>query len=179
MPCVRNYVVLRVISKKSVYIPKYALGFFYNSLVYPHVIYSIEIWGSTYHTQLGRLKMLLDKCLKILCNAQPSNSYSQLEKMNFNNVLTYFSLMRIFNYMNLGKRPYYKHKFSSNKLSTNIILDFQQILTSIIPLYTLRKFPSLFNIIHCAFGTSYPYLQKNSNRLMRLSDIRRMCIFVT
>ena len=71
--------------KKFVFIPKSALRSLLYSLVYPHVIHSIETRGSTNHTQLGRLKRLLDKCLNILSNAQPDNSYSQLKIMKFNN----------------------------------------------------------------------------------------------
>ena len=62
--------------KLSVFKPKSALRSLYYSLVFPHVIYSIETWGSTNHTQLVALKRLLDICFKILCNAQLNNSYS-------------------------------------------------------------------------------------------------------
>ena len=100
----------------------------YYSPVYPHVIHSFQTWGSTNHTQLGRLKRLLDWCLKTLRSAQANNSYSQRKIMNSDNTYKYFSLIRIFKYMNVGEVPYSKQNFSSNqschkhntRLSTNL-----------------------------------------------------------
>jgi len=41
----------------------------YFAFVYPHLLYSIEIYGNTYHSYLSKLEVLNNKILRILQNA--------------------------------------------------------------------------------------------------------------
>ena len=60
---------LAIIKKLSRLVPRKVLKTLYNSLIIPHIIYGIEVWGGSNKSQLKRLINILNKCLKILtCN---------------------------------------------------------------------------------------------------------------
>ena len=44
-----------VVKKASDYMPHTALRSLYYNILYPHVIYATEVWGSSSQTQLNRL----------------------------------------------------------------------------------------------------------------------------
>ena len=56
--------------KLSHYIPKSVLLLLYNSLIYPHLIYAIEIWGNTTKTLLNPILLLQKKLIRIISGAE-------------------------------------------------------------------------------------------------------------
>ena len=54
--------------------------------------------------------------------------------------------------MKLEKWPHFKQNFQVPSPITNMIVGFQPILTSAIPLYTRRNFLTQFMVIHTNFG---------------------------
>ena len=51
-----------IISKSRYYLSQKSLFMLYYSLIYPYLYYGNIIWGSTYHTNLYRLR-ILQKCI--------------------------------------------------------------------------------------------------------------------
>ena len=58
-----------VFKKFADYLPQTSLRSLFYTIVYPHAIYAMEVWGSSSQTQVKRLRRLIDKCLKIICEA--------------------------------------------------------------------------------------------------------------
>ena len=55
-----------VISKLKQILPTSALRTLYYSMIHPHLLYGIVIWGSTFKTYLGKLSILQNKSSRIL-----------------------------------------------------------------------------------------------------------------
>ena len=55
-----------VISKLKQVFPISALRTLYYSMIHPHLLYGIVIWGSTFKTYLGKLSVLQNKALRIV-----------------------------------------------------------------------------------------------------------------
>ena len=47
-----------LIKNSSAYLPQSSLRTLYNSIVYPYIVYAIEVFGSSSETQLNRLRKL-------------------------------------------------------------------------------------------------------------------------
>ena len=59
----KSYGILR---RLSYIIPKYVLNKIYLSLVYPYLVYCVEVWGDGSKTALSRLSVIQDRCVKLL-----------------------------------------------------------------------------------------------------------------
>ena len=72
-----------VLSKLRHVLPLKALQNLYYSLIYPHLLYGIIIWGNTYEMYLKRLTTLQNRAVKISLGAHwrdnTANCYMQLQ----------------------------------------------------------------------------------------------------
>ena len=59
--CKKIAPVIGILSKVRYLLPFYILRQLYYALIYPHISYCIEAWGSTYQTHLNQLVLLQKK----------------------------------------------------------------------------------------------------------------------
>ena len=50
------------------YLPNSAFLMSYYSIVYPHILYGIILWGSTYTSHLKKLQLLQNKAVRAICS---------------------------------------------------------------------------------------------------------------
>ena len=92
-----------VLSKLAYYGPQTILRKLYQTMIYPHLNYGIEIWGNSCKTGIKRLQRIQNKYIKIISSTntcEPSDNAS-LKLMHFKHVHEYFSLIRFFKYYKL------------------------------------------------------------------------------
>ena len=74
-------------------LPLKALQNLYYSLIHPHILYGIIIWGNTYKTYLKRLTTLQNRAVKLSVGAHwrdnTTNCYLQLQVLKLNELYTY------------------------------------------------------------------------------------------
>ena len=97
--------------KLSAYLPQSSLITLYYSIVYPHLFYAIEVWGSSSKTQLNRLRRLLDECLEILCKSSHNGLEGDRIFFLLYQISKYFLLIRTFRYYTMNLGPYFRDKF--------------------------------------------------------------------
>ena len=54
-----------ILNKLKCYFPNKILLQLYHALIYPHLLYAIPIWGSTYKSYLHKISMLQNKVVRI------------------------------------------------------------------------------------------------------------------
>ena len=87
-----------VLKKLSEFLPNFILRKLYMSIIYPHIIYCVEVWGNSSKTKLGRLRYLQNKCLQFIgkeASFVPS-LFKTYNILPFDNVYKYFVLIRFF-----------------------------------------------------------------------------------
>ena len=57
-----------IIKKLKHFLPTTALLMLYYSIVYPHILYGIIIWGSTYTSHLNNLQLIQNKVVRAICS---------------------------------------------------------------------------------------------------------------
>ena len=57
-----------IIKKLKHFLPTPALLMLYYSIVYPHILYGIIIWGSTYTSHLNNLQLIQNKAVRAICS---------------------------------------------------------------------------------------------------------------
>ena len=89
-----------ILKKLSATVPKTILRNLYFSLIYPHITRDIEIWGNSSSNDIRRLRALVDKCIKLIKgpNNQTENTNFTLKLMKFDEIYTYFCLIRFYKY---------------------------------------------------------------------------------
>ena len=102
--------------KLSHIILKKPLRCFYYSLIYPHLTYAIEAWGTSSKTKFYRLGRLLDRCLTILGSTINSATYRDHKLLTLNEIHQFFTLIPTFKHYNFGLGRYFRHKISVNQV---------------------------------------------------------------
>jgi hypothetical protein len=104
----RSYSIL---NKLSSFIPKEVLRKIYFSLVYPHFVYGVEIWGNSSKTSIDRLKRLQLKCVKLLSDDNLNICpFVTCNLLSFEQIYEYFCLIRFFKYYRLFFSTFLKDK---------------------------------------------------------------------
>ena len=106
-----------VLSKLAYYVPQPILRKLYQTMIYPHLNYGIEIWGNSCKTRIKRLQRIQNKCIKIISSTntcEPSD-YASLKLMSFKHVHEYFSLFRFFNYYKPNESQNFKTKIENHQ----------------------------------------------------------------
>ena len=67
-----------ILSKLRFLFPKSALILLYYSLIHPHLLYALPLWGSTFPTYLSKLQRLQNKALRIIFNSNQLTSATPL-----------------------------------------------------------------------------------------------------
>ena len=97
-----------VLYRVSDCLPKDCLKMLYSSLVLPHLVYCIEVWGGANITAFTRLSKLQDKFLKIMGNGTLKSIYRDNHILPLKYLYEYFILTKFFqNYFN-GRNVYFQ-----------------------------------------------------------------------
>ena len=67
-----------ILSKLRFLFPKSALILLYYSLIHPHLLYALPLWGSSFPTYLSKLQRLQNKALRIISNSNQLTSATPL-----------------------------------------------------------------------------------------------------
>lgn len=104
-----------LLKRLSYSIPKKVLRNLYSAIIYPYITRDIETWGDSSSTDLRRLRTLMDKCMKILSgtNNINDNSYKSLKLLKFDDVFSYFCLVRFYKYYRLEYSEYFEERANS------------------------------------------------------------------
>ena len=106
-----------VLSKLVYYVPQPILRKLYQTMIFPHLNYGIEIWGNSCNTGIKRLQRIQNKCIKIISstNTGEPSDYASLKLMPFKHVHEYFSLIRFFKYYKLSECQNFKTKIKNHQ----------------------------------------------------------------
>ena len=112
---------LGIIFKSSFYLPKSSLITLYYTLIYPHRFYCVNIWGSTYITNLQRIVILQKQSIRIICkssfDAHTDSLFKELRILKFMDICR-FQIGKIMYQYKAGLLP---------KCFDNIFLETNQV----------------------------------------------------
>ena len=82
-----------ILNKLKCSFPKEILLLLYHALIYPHILFAIPIWGSTYKSYLHKISILQNKAVKIVTqtkwNFSANPSYTILKVLTLNKLYNY------------------------------------------------------------------------------------------
>ena len=104
-----------MLNKLKYYLPPTIIKQLYFSLVYPHILYGIEVWGKSSKTQLGRLMRIMDKCFKIINHLNSCTTDRSLLKLD--QLYNYACLVRAYKYIVCGSSDHFSDRFANLTLS--------------------------------------------------------------
>lgn len=104
-----------VLRRLSSFLPFFVLKKIYLSLVYPYLVYCVELWGRSSKTMAGRLEKLQARCVKAVGGGDvvDNNVFRQYGLLSFTDVYKYFTLCRMFKYYVLQSDVYFMNYFNS------------------------------------------------------------------
>ena len=65
-----------ILSELRHILPLYAFRLLYFSLIHPHLLYALPIWGSTFPSYFKKLQRLQNKSIRIIFNISPKTCVS-------------------------------------------------------------------------------------------------------
>ena len=113
---------LAVMRKLSDLVPASVMRNLYLCLVYPYIIYGVEVWGASCKTKMRRLRSLMDRCVSLTDRGSSSSDgmYAQLHLMNFDQVYRYFCLIRIYKYINVEQSGHFGSQLMNYGVSHDV-----------------------------------------------------------
>lgn len=109
------------------FVPAHVLKRIYMCLVFPYLVYCVEVWGRGCRTSYNRLCALQNKCVRLL--GGPNVSIVQLYKMNnllsMNEIHEYFMIVKFYQYYVKQRSRFFKSLILSYQVSHNISTRFK------------------------------------------------------
>ena len=150
-----------IIKKLKSFIGPAILNKIYNAIIYPHIIYSVEAWGSSSKAGIRRLNNLINKAKRHIGSTNNSTLIS------VENVHKRFCCTRLFKYFILKESNYYHQKFMDQIPNHSILTRFNANNLFSNPSIRSSKFHSSF------FYTSMKYWNKLPNEIRNISKLRK------
>ena len=97
-----------VLFKVSEYLPQHCLRMLYGTLVLPHLIYCIEVWGCANSTIISRLSRLQDRFVRMLGRGNIGCVYRENKILPFEFLFEYFVLVKFFQNCVLHRNLYFQ-----------------------------------------------------------------------
>ena len=139
----------------------------YQTMIYPHLNYGIEIWGNSCKTGIKRLQSIQNKCIKIISSmntCEPSD-YASLKLMPFKHVHEYFPLIRFFKYYKLSESQNFKTKIENHQTNHSYSTRHSRALNFNIPNLRLTKLKTSFLYNSIKFWNKIPSDIKSAQNL--------------
>ena len=134
----------------------------YYALVYPYLIYGVEIWGNSSKValnRLGRLVLTAQKRTKINVN---NHTRTIRYHLSVPQIHQFFSLMRCYKYYRLKSNDYFYEKFSSLHSIHNINTRFNVNNQLNTPQISLEKVKCSFFYCALNYWNQLPITIRNS-----------------
>ena len=149
-----------ILWKLSDFIPSSTLNIMYYSLVYPHLIYAIEIWGNSSKVALTRLKGKVNRAQKIIKGGLNSSDLS-LKYLSLQEIHKLFCLTKFFKYYKLNSNCYFYNKISQQIIRHSFHTRFSSNESLLLPKSNITKIQNSF--LYCAINhwNSIPRSIKN------------------
>ena len=140
-----------ILWKLSQFCPSEVLTKIYYSLVYPYLIYGVEIWGNSSRVALDRLGRLVQTAQKRTKTNEAIPVLASKHHLSVPQIHKLFSLVRFYKYYRLKSNDYFFEKFSSLLPNHNINTRFNANNQLNTPRITVEKMKSSF------FYSAYNY----------------------
>ena len=165
--CKRVSSGIGIIKKLKKFISSNILQKIYNAIIYPHIIYGVEAWGSSSKVGIKRLNNLINKAKRHIGSTN-SNTLISVEKVHKR-----FCFTRLFKYFILKESNYYHQKFVSQ--ITNHTIHTRSNANNLFRTPSIRssKYRSSF------FYTSMKYWNKLPNEIRNIRKLRTFKLKIT
>jgi endonuclease/exonuclease/phosphatase family metal-dependent hydrolase len=111
-----------ILSRLSEIIPIHALRKIYLSLVYPYLVYCVEVWGGASEAALSRLCSLQNRIVKLFdcgIGADINTVYVAQELMPLACIYRYFTSVKFFKYFKLNQSVFFRDLILENQIYHN------------------------------------------------------------
>ena len=157
--------------------PKEILLQLYHALIYPHLLYAIPIWGSTYKSYLHKISILQNKAVKIVTqtkwNSSANSSYINLKVLKLNKLYLY-EVGKIMCNLYHKQHPYNLNQyFSKSNVRHSRPTRCSSSLMFTIPLMKTTKLQQSFLYQGVKTWNSIPHNIKNSSFSKFKSDSKQ------
>ena len=151
-----------ILWKLSQYVPSQVLTKIYYTLVYPFLIYGVEIWGNSSQVGLNRLSRLVLTAQK---RTKSQTNHNENNFLSVSQIHQYYTLIRCYKYYKLKLNAYFHEKFSSRHPIHDINTRFNYNNNFNTPPIAIRKMFSSFFISGINYWNTLPPSIRNSDNI--------------
>ena len=154
-----------ILRRLSYIIPKYVLKKIYLSLVYPYLVYCVEVWGDGSKTALSRLSVIQDRCVKLLgdSDADVVSVYRNNNLFMRSSIYNYFILIKFYQYFREDRNAHFKLLIENNQIHHKQNTRFRANECLNYPLVLKSKCFSCFVFSAVKLWNKLPIAVRNSN----------------
>lgn len=104
-----------IMYRMSSFMPPSVLRELYFTLIYPHIVYGITVWGYSSKTSIAAIRRIQNKCIKTLKNSHITpmqHIFNENRIFPIDKVCTYCVSVKFFQYFILDRSNFFLNKFS-------------------------------------------------------------------
>jgi hypothetical protein len=127
-----------IMYKLSPYLSETSLKIIYFSLFYSHLSYGITVWGFSTKSSLNKIVTAQRKAIRVIDNSfRPTiEKFNRLKLFTFENILKYFSLIKLYVSINNNDQPYFIDRLMPFQQNHSYETRFKSSNNLISPFYT-------------------------------------------
>ena len=153
-----------ILWKLSQYVPSQVLKKIYYTLVYPFLIYGVEIWGNSSQVGLNRLSRLVHTAQK-RTKSQTNLAHNSKIFLSVSQIHQFYTLLRCYKYYKLKSNTYFYEKFSSRHPTHDINTRFNHNNNFNTPPIAISKMFCSFFISGITFWNALPPCIRDCNNI--------------
>ena len=137
----------------------------YNSMVYPHLTYSVASWGGFGKVNERRVTRAHRRCVKILCPRSSSDYLSSSKLLSFESIHKYFVIVKMYKLFNTASHSSFEQRIDKLLPRHDVATRFESSFKLNFP--PMRKAVSRKSFLFrgVMFWNSIPHDIKNCNSL--------------
>ena len=82
----------------------------YYSIIYPHLIYCITVWGRTGSTGVERVQRIQKRAVKVITRHEVDHHAATSQLMNMNSIYSYFASVKLFKILKEDNHVYFSNR---------------------------------------------------------------------
>ena len=153
-----------ILWKLSSTLPAPILYTIYNSIIYPHLIYAIEIWGKSSKVPFDRLNRKVLKAQQLVLSGINNNGLNH-KMLSLTQIHELFCLTRFFDYYKLDSNSYFSNKFSNQLTNHSLNTRFNSNCLFKTPKINCSKIKSSFYYNSMNYWNKLPSPLRNTETL--------------
>ena len=162
-----------VINRVSYHLPFSLLVNLYKSIIYPHLIYCIPVWGRPGSVGVARIQRIQVRALRVITKYEANHRAVTDALMNIDSIYKYFTSIKLYRVLNEGQHPYFLNRICDVQVNHDHATRFRTNSCLYPPFFRLTKGQNSFIYQSIIVWNSIPLSIRSTDPISKFKKLLR------